>query len=346
MILWEIINNNLPTVWLLLIGFFLLYYALTDGADLGIGILTLFSRDREEQEAMMQSIDTIWHANQTWLVILGGMLFGAFPLFYSIVLTALYIPFILMLFGFIFRGVAFEFHANAKRKSVWIYSFGIGSLIATLGQGFALGGLLGGIEVEYEKFAGHPWDWINWYAVIVAAGVLCGYLMLGAVFLVARTTGPLQERSYRGAKISGILTLLVSLAVYIQTSILHPEMAAKWDSWPPSLLYLFLVLTLGAFIMFFISLRRKKHFAPLIWNWLIIIFSFTGLSIGLYPNMIPGVISQSLTVQDVAAGPLTLRFMLGVMAFMLPVIFVYTTYSYWIFRGKTTGSEYNDGGQG
>ncbi|MGW8161517.1 MAG: cytochrome d ubiquinol oxidase subunit II [Desulfobulbales bacterium] len=337
MIFWEIINNNLPTTWLLLIGFFLLYYALTDGADLGIGILTLFTRDPDERGAMMQSIETIWHGNQTWLVILGGMLFGAFPLFYSIVLSALYIPFILMLFGFIFRGVAFEFHANAKRKSIWIYSFGIGSLIATLAQGFALGGLLGGIEVEYDKFAGQPWDWVNWYSVIAAAGVFFCYLMLGSGFLVARATGSLQERSYRAAAVSGALTLLVSLAIYVLTGFLHKEMMAKLTSWPPSPLYLFVSLALTAFFMFFISLRRKKYLAPLVWNWLVIIFSFTGLSIGLYPNMIPGVISQSLTVQDVAASPLTLRFMLGVMAVLLPVILTYTSYSYWIFRGKTTG---------
>lgn len=340
--IWESVNNNLATVWLLLIGFFLLYYALTDGADLGIGILTLFTRDFEEREAMMQSIHTIWHGNQTWLVILGGMLFGAFPLFYAIVLSALYIPFILMLFGFVFRGVAFEFHANAKRKSVWLYSFGIGSLIATLGQGFALGGLLGGIEVESEKFAGRPWDWVNWYAAIAAAGVFCGYLMLGAGFLVAKTTGPLQERSYRAAGISGVCTLLVSLAIYVLTSMQHKEMAAKWTAWPPSLLYLFLVLALGAFAMFFISLRRKKQRAPLVWNWLVLIFSFTGLSIGLYPNMIPGVISQSLTVQEVAASPLTLRFMLGATAVLLPIILFYTGYSYWIFRGKTTGENYGN----
>jgi len=343
MMLWETINNNLPAVWLFLIGFFLLYYALTDGADLGIGILTLFRRDPEEKEAMMQSIHAIWHGNQTWLVILGGMLFGAFPLFYSIVLSALYIPFILMLFGFIFRGVAFEFHANSERKSFWIYSFGIGSLLAALGQGFALGGLLGGIEVEYDKFAGHPWDWVNWHAAIPAAGVFCGYLMLGAGFLVARTSGPLQESSYKAAWISGALTLFVSMAVYVQTSVQHQEMAAKWTAWPPSLLYLFLFLALSSFVMFFVSLRRKKQVAPLVWNWLVIIFSFTGLSIGLYPNMIPGVVAESLTVQEVAASAKTLRFMLAVTAIILPVIFVYTTYGYWIFRGKTTGSEYENG---
>lgn len=330
----DIINANLANIWLLLVGFFLLYYALADGADLGIGMLTLFKGDWEQKNEMMQSIHTIWHGNQTWLVILGGMLFGAFPLFYSIVLSALYIPFTLMLFGMIFRGVAFEFHANAKRKAVWLVSFGIGSLMATLGQGLALGGLLGGISVRSDIFVGQTTDWVNWYSFVVAAGVVCGYLMLGAGFLVARTTGGLQQWSYRTARLAGQLTIIVSTAVYLGTSLLHEEMAAKWTAWPPSVLYLFCALTIGAFIMYFRSIRLKKQLAPLVWNWLIIICSFTGLSIGFYPGMIPSLDSASLRVEDVAASATTLRFMLVVMAVLLPIILTYTTYSYWIFRGK------------
>jgi cytochrome bd ubiquinol oxidase subunit II len=338
----EIINGHLTTIWLLLIGFFLLYYALTDGADLGIGMLTLFAGGRQDKNAMMQSIHTIWHGNQTWLVILGGMLFGAFPLFYAIVLSALYIPFILMLFGFIFRGVAFEFYANAgsRGKALWLFSFGFGSLVATLGQGFALGGLLGGIAVEADSFAGHTTDWMNWFSVIAAAGVVCGYLMLGAGFLIARTTGSLQQRSYIIARLTAWPTLAVSTAVYFGTSGLHPEMAAKWLAWPPSPLYLFSLLTLAAFAMYFRSLRLQRQLAPLVWNWLIIIFSFTGLSIGLYPGMIPSIGSAALTVEDVAASPTTLRFMLAVISVVLPIVLAYTSYSYWIFRGKTTSDGY------
>ncbi len=339
----DIINANLANIWLLLVGFFLLYYALTDGADLGIGMMTLFVWDSEEKNEMMQSIHSIWHGNQTWIVILGGMLFGAFPLFYSIVLSALYIPFTLMLFGFIFRGVAFEFHANAKWKKVWLFSFGIGSLMTTLGQGFALGGLLGGITVEAESFAGHPGDWINWYSFIATAGVIFGYLMLGSGFLIAKTTSAkLQEWSYRIGRLSGAVTLIVSAAVFLSTSALHQNMAAKWLEWPPSFLYFFLLLTLVCFFMYFRSLRQRREFAPLFWNWLIITFSFTGLSIGLYPAMIPSIDTASLTVQDVAASQTTLQFMLVVMAILLPIILAYTSYSYWIFRGKNTMEGYSD----
>ena len=340
----DAINANLPTIWLFLVGFFLLYYVLTDGADLGIGILTLVTRKPEDKKAMMDSIHTIWHGNQTWIVILGGMLFGAFPLFYSIVLSALYIPFIVMLFGFVFRGVAFEFHENARWKPVWLVSFGVGSLLATLGQGFALGGLLGGISVQADSFAGQPDDWLNGYSFIAAAGVVAGYLMLGAGFLIAKTEGPLQERSFRLAAAAGLATALVSTAVYIATSILHPTMASKWlfrgeSAWPSFFLYFFLLLTLGAFVMYFRSLMRKRQLAPLVWNWLVVIFSFTGLSIGLYPAMIPSIEAASLTVEEVAASPTTLRFMLVVTLILLPIILTYTTYSYWIFRGKMNKEE-------
>lgn len=338
----DFINANLANIWLGLIGFFLLYYTLTDGADLGIGMLTFFIGSQEEKNTMMQSIHTIWHGNQTWLIVLGGMLFGAFPLFFSIVLSALYIPFILMLFGFIFRGIAFEFHAHArdKGKPIWLFSFGLGSWMAALGQGFALGGLMGGIAVQADSFAGRPTDWMNWYSVIAALGVVFGYLMLGAGFLIARTTGALQQWSYRKARITGVLTIIVSVAVYVGTSTRHPEMAAKWTAWPPSLVYLFVFLTLVACVRYFQSLRLRKRLAPLIWNWLIIIFSFSGLSIGLYPGMVPSMDSTSLTVQEVAASPTTLRFMLAVMAVLLPIILIYTSYNYWVFRNKKSSEGY------
>ena len=340
----DAINANLPTIWLVLVGFFLLYYVLTDGADLGVGMLTLITRKSEDKKAMMDSIHTIWHGNQTWIVILGGMLFGAFPLFYSIVLSALYIPFIVMLFGFIFRGVAFEFHDNAEWKPVWLVSFGVGSLLATLGQGFALGGLLGGISVQSDSFAGHPDDWLNGYSAIAAAGVVAGYIMLGAAYLVARTEGPLQERSFRLASAAGFATALISAVIYFATSLLHPSMAGKWlfrgeSVWPSLFLYFFLYLTLGAFAMNFRSLLRKRQLATLVWNWLVVIFSFTGLSIGLYPAMIPSVGAAALTVEEVAASPTTLRFMLVVTLILLPIILTYTSYSYWIFRGKITKEE-------
>lgn len=332
----ETITTHLPDIWLQLIGFFLLYYAVTDGADLGVGMWSLLSRRPEERQAMMASISSIWHGNQTWLVILGGMLFGAFPIFYAILLSALYIPIIVMLFGLILRGVSFEFHERSGNKMLWCHVFGLGSLIVTLAQGFALGGLLGGLHVSQGRFAGSVLDWLSPYAAFIAAGVVAGYLMLGASYLIARTTGALQEKSFRLAAGAGLFTLLISAGVHFWTTARYPVMLQKWTTAARLPLGLLILGTVAAFALYFVSLRsRRWQRAPLLLNAAILVFSFSALSIGLYPHMIPGVVSSSLTVYQAAASPKTLLFMLTSTAVLLPVILSYTAYNYWVFRGKT-----------
>jgi cytochrome d ubiquinol oxidase subunit II len=334
---------NLPDIWLLLIGFFLLYYAITDGANLGIGILSLSTRDERQQRTMMHSIGYTWHASQTWLVILGGMLFGAFPHFYAIFLSALYIPMIIMLVGLVFRGVSFEFHERARNKNFWLYSFGFGSLTVTLAQGFALGGLLGGLDIFGNQFAGSVWDWMTPYSLLVAGGLFFGYLMLGANYLIARTTGPLQDKAFRLAWVTGLLTLVLTSGVHIWTALYYPEVTKRWKGTAGLYLSLLLAATVIAFIMFFRSLTKKQHVAPYFWNSSIIILSFSALSIGFYPNMIPGVRTPAITVQQAAASPLTLKFMLVMTVILLPVIIAYTSYNYWVFRGKTDEKGYGGG---
>ena len=110
-------------------------------------MIALFTRDEAKRGIMMASLSSIWQDNQTWLVVLGGMLFGAFPLFYSVALSAFYVPIMIMLFGLIFRGVAFEFRDRSKNPSLWSLSFGLGSLVIAMCQGFTLGG----------SFTAFPW---------------------------------------------------------------------------------------------------------------------------------------------------------------------------------------------
>lgn len=155
----DALTPYLPDLWIAIIGFFLLYYAAVDGAMLGVGMLTLFNSDPEERDIMIGSLLSTWHSNQTWLVIVGGMMFGAFPLFYGLLLSALYMPVFGMLFGFIIRGVSLDFWAEAPHKRSWEVAVGLGSLLTALSQGFALGGLLGGIHVENSLFWGTMLDW-------------------------------------------------------------------------------------------------------------------------------------------------------------------------------------------
>ena len=340
----QTLTAHLPDIWLQLIGFFLLYYAVTDGADLGVGIWSLLCRQPQERQAMMASVSDIWHGNQTWLVILGGMLFGAFPNFYAILLSALYIPIVVMLFGLILRGVSFEFHERSDHKNLWCLVFGVGSLVVTLAQGFALGGLLGGLSVMEGKFTGSVWDWLSPYGAFVSAGVVAGYLMLGANYLIARTSGALQTKSYRLAARSSLLTLLLSAGVHLWTTSRYPVMAQKWTTamrWPLLLLGLGAIAT---FVFYFRSLGQRRQLAPFLLNAVIIVLSFTALSIGLYPHMIPGVLS-SLTVYQAAASSKTLLFMLVMTAILLPVILSYTAYNYWVFRGKTDKAPYDAGAE-
>jgi cytochrome d ubiquinol oxidase subunit II len=336
-----LIEPYLPDIWLFIIGFFLLYYAVADGYGLGVGILSLFARDEEERSIMMESIESTWHDNQTWLVLLGGMLFGAFPLFYSLVLSSLYIPILLMLFGLIFRGISFEFRSNSDEKRTWSLSFGFGSLIVTIAQGFALGGLLSGLPVKDGVFAGSVWGWLNPFSVLVTAGVLGGYVMLGSNYLILKTHDEIQQRSYRISLLSSIITLVVSVTVHLRIVAMYPHAAGKWTH-PPDCyaVWAFVLLAGIAFVLLLVSLEQRREIAPLFCNMGIILFSFVGMSVAMYPYMIPNVIASPLTVHSVAASPDTLWFMLVVVMVLIPLILTYTGYKHRLFRGKTTESGY------
>ena len=160
------LHHVLATVWFLIIGLFMVFYVVLDGFDLGVGVLSLFVGERR-RKVMMASLGSIWDANETWLVVIGGTLFGAFPLAYGTVLHGLYIPIILMLLGFMLRGVSFEFHELSERKAFWGAMFGLGSLLATIAQGFALGGLLNGVKVVNGVYVGSVWEWLSPFSVIV-----------------------------------------------------------------------------------------------------------------------------------------------------------------------------------
>jgi cytochrome d ubiquinol oxidase subunit II len=325
-----------PNLWLVIIGFFLLYYAVTDGFGLGVGILCLFSKDSEDQQMMIKSLTYIWHTNQTWLVLVGGMLFGAFPIFYSVLFTALYIPAVIMLLGLLLRGVAIDFYEHSSLNRFWAVIFGTGSLIAAAAQGLALGGLLGGILVEDGLFAGNIWDWANSFAILIAVGVIIGYVTLGCNYLILKTEGGLQKRMKSYAFRFSAVTAVISLAVFLGINLRYPQMAEKWLN-RPQVFYMtvLLLLAISGFIMLFRSLHLHQEVAPLFWNAATVVMGFTALSINMYPYMIPHVISP-VTMRQAAASQKTLTFMLAILGILIPVMLFYTMYTYRVFRGKVT----------
>lgn len=323
----------LGNIWFLLIGLLLVLYVVLDGFDLGVGVLALFARDEDRRGVMMASLGSVWDANETWLVVLGGALFGAFPLAYGVVLHALYIPVMLMIFGLIFRGVAFEFHEHAQRKVVWGVAFGAGSLIAALSQGLILGALIGGIQVQDRSFNGGVWDWLQPFSVLVAVGVVFGYALLGATFLIIKTQGEMQHRSFVRARFSAWVMFGVAIAVTVLTPLLHARIADKWFSLPE--FFFIAPLPLGAIVAFWLLLRslRKGHeHAPFTYSLIVFLCSFAGLAASLYPYLLP----PSVTIANAAASPKTLVFMLTGIGMLLPIMLIYNGYQYFVFRGKVS----------
>ncbi len=209
---------NLPTIWFGIVCLEVALYVLLDGADLGLGFLSLLPNKESGRSLMMQTIGPIWDANETWLVIAGGTLFGAFPLGYSIILNALYVPVMLTLFGLIIRAASFEFHALARRKRFWSLLFGLGSLLAIIGQGAALGGLLGGITISNGQFAGGPFDWVTPLTFFITLGIIVGYSAMGYAYLLKKTS---NTRGWRTHLYTILLSAFVVNTCVVALSV-HP----------------------------------------------------------------------------------------------------------------------------
>ncbi|WP_345292674.1 cytochrome d ubiquinol oxidase subunit II [Kangiella marina] len=324
-------------IWAGLIAFSVLAYIILDGFDLGIGIMFPFIKKKEDKETAMNTIAPIWDGNETWLVLGGGGLFAVFPLAYAIILPALYMPIILMLMGLIFRGVAFEFHWRARKSQhLWDKGFAIGSLVAALCQGIALGALVQGIAVEGRAYAGGWWDWLTPFSMTTGIALVVGYVLLGSTWLNMKTTGSLQKQSRGIAKIAGIATFgfigLISLwMIFIEQQYLH-----RWFD-APNIYYLFVVpvLVFIVGVSLFITLKRERDVSPFLLSISLFLLSYIGLAISLFPNLVP----PSVSIWDAAAPDSSLKFLLVGSAFLLPIILAYTTYAYWVFRGKVKEGE-------
>ncbi len=219
----------LPVIWAGLIGTAVLLYVVLDGFDLGIAILFPTTRDEGERDQMMNSVAPFWDGNETWLVLGGGGLWVAFPTAYAIIMPAFYLPVTLMLLALIFRGVAFEFRWVAKpRHKVWDLAFWLGSTMAAFSQGLILGGMIQGITVVDRQFAGGPFDWFTPFTLMCGAGVVVGYALLGATWLIYKTEGRVAERARAQAKVLLLGLLAFALIVSLWTPYAHPRIAERW----------------------------------------------------------------------------------------------------------------------
>lgn len=330
---------DLPLLWAGIIALGVIMYVVLDGFDLGIGILFPFFPKKEDRDVMMNSVAPVWDGNETWMILGGAGLLGAFPLAYSVLLSALYLPLILMLVALIFRGVAFEFRFKAEGKHRWWdRAFIFGSTLATFMQGMALGAFIDGIAIEGRDYAGGPFDWLTPFTVFVGVALVLGYALLGAGWLILKSEGELQERVWNLYTPLLVLVLLCVVAISLWTPLADPRIGERWFGWPNTL-FLLPVPALVALIAYGLvqAVRKRQEGRPFLLTLALFVLSYLGLAISLWPNIIP----PDVTIWDAASPPESQGFMLVGILILLPVVLGYTAYSYWVFRGKVrAGSGY------
>lgn len=327
----DTLQTYLPDYFFLALGLLLFLYMATDGYNLGLGIFSLSARREEERGLMIHSIASTWHASQTWLVILGGLLFGAFPVVYGVAMSALYVPVMLMLAGLAFRGVAIEFYHESPNRARWGLAFGLGSLVATVAQGFTLGGLLSGMPVVERQFAGGFGDWFNPFSALVAAGGAAGFVLLGTTYLAMKSDGDLRQRALKTSVLAAWAVLAGLAVILLWMTLLQREgryslLALRQGHY----IYLTLPIFLFEFAMLLRSLKKAEQDKPFQWSVLLFLTLVVGIAAALYPMAVP----PGLSIFDAAAPPRSLWFLFAVSAVLLPVMLAYNAWQYLVFRGK------------
>ena len=321
---------SLAYFWAALIAFGILVYVVLDGFDLGVGILFGLTRDERHRNQMMHAIAPFWDGNETWLILIGASLFGAFPAIYAIFLAAFYLPVLLLLFGLIFRGVAFEFrNRSLGRRWLWDWGFVLGSVVASFVQGAAVGAMIEELPVVDGRFAGHVLSWLSPFAVFCGIGLVFGYALLGATWLVHKTEGGLRDWAYRRIPWLLMGTLVFAAAAFLFTLDIHLRVANHWPSRQWLLIFVAFGVIAVAGILAGVWLRRDE--LPFRAAAALFATAFACLAGSFWPYMLP----YSVTIADAAAPLASLEFLFyGAGLVVFPVVLAYTIGVYAIFRGK------------
>ena len=327
--------TELILVWAFIIGFGVIMYVLMDGFDLGLGILFPFAPDDIARDVMMNSVAPVWDGNETWLVLGGAGLLAAFPLVYSIVLPALYIGVFLMLAGLIFRGVAFEFRFKANTsRYLWNWAFAGGSTVAAFAQGAVVGAYIQGFETANRVYVGGALDWLTPFTVLTGFGLMAGYALLGATWLIMKSEGYIQDWAYKITLPLLAAVLVVFALVSIWTPFIDDMVRERWFS-TIRIIWILPALALGCAFLLFRTVRKRYEGLPFVATMGLFIFTYLGLVVSRWPYVVP----PEYTIWDAASAYESQLFLLVGLVFVIPVVLAYTAWTYWVFRGKVRAGE-------
>jgi cytochrome bd ubiquinol oxidase subunit II len=326
------VTDRLPEIWLFLIALAIFMYVLLDGFVLGTGILFSFAPEDGDRDTMMSSVAPIWDGNETWLVLGVGGLFAMFPVAYATILPALYLPFIVMLLGLVFRGIAFEFRFKARRnRKAWDRAFQGGSIVAAFAQGIVLGAFVKGFDMDGTRYVGDSFDWLTPFGLLAGAALVAGYALLGSTWLILKAPEPLEGWARRASGRLLIVVLVFIAVISLWVTQLDNAIAERWFSLP-NFYFLSQVPLLTAVTAYFHwrATRSRAQLWPFVLTMALFTLGYAGLAISLWPNIIP----HEVSYREAAAYVGTQRFLLVGVLVALPAALFYTGYSYYVFRGK------------
>jgi len=322
---------DLPLLSASFLAFTLTLYVMLDGFDLGVGILLLLQPAKASRDHMVDSITPTWDGNETWIIMAGVTLLAAFPVAYSILLPAFYLPAILMLLALGFRGVSFEFRVQSKQhRREWDIAFGVGSLVAALMQGLILGGLMQGVTVKNWHLAGSVLDIFRPLPVISGIALLFGYAVLGAGWLKLKSNVSLQDFANRSLRVSvPAFAVLIGIAC-IYAARIQPGIRAQWASHGTALGCLVGLFAIAA-VMLTARRGNSRPALPFLLGLSLFIVGISGIAFIVFPEIVP----FSVSLWDAASSSSSQRLVMIGAACVTPVVLAYSAFAYWIFRGKT-----------
>ncbi len=329
---------DLNATWFLLVGVLLIGYAILDGFDLGVGVLSLFRRDLREKRILMNAIGPVWDGNEVWLITGGGALFAAFPPVYATVFSGFYLALFLLLTALILRAVSLEFHGKIlaeQWRRFWSLAFGLGSLLPAVLFGVALGNIIRGVPIDAGgMWAGTFLGLLNPYAILIGIFSLVTLVMHGALYLTMKTEGELQKSMTAWAVGGWAVFIILWVIVTFWTVFAAPHVFQGITSKP--LFWILLILLLASIILIPIRARAGRYFSAFLASSLAIACLLGLTAVGLYPRIVPSSLGldYSLTAYNASSSALTLKTMLIIALIGMPLVIAYTTYVYTVFKGK------------
>jgi cytochrome bd ubiquinol oxidase subunit II len=318
-----------PLLFMAVMGLSLLAYVVLDGYDLGVGLLLPFAHD-DDKDIMVSSIGPFWDANETWLVLGVGVLLVAFPLAHGLVLQALYLPVMVMLIGLMARGVAFDFRVKvaAAHKPLWNRVFFIGSGVTSMAQGWMLGSYITGFDTGL---------WALLFSLGIALVLPAAYAMLGAGWLIMKTSDALQAQSVAWAtKVFWPMAVALA-AISLATPIVSQTVFAKWFALPELFALLPIPLICIAALWALHHVLASPQVVKAGYGWvvfaatvLIFVMAFFGLAYSIFPY----IVIDRLNVWEAASSSQALAILAVGVGVTLPAIIGYTIFMYRVFWGK------------